>query len=198
MEFFAVALIAGLVFGLMPKTTSQVVLLPDADGKAGAVVISPESGTPYTLDKAYGVATIRNRGGVIADAGDGSQLRQQFASTLDARPAAPVSFMLYFEFGSAVDILPSFQPVWQQIAAVLPTYPAMEVTVIGHTDRVGTLESNDALSLQRAATVRDLLVQAGIPAANIEVAGRGEREPLVPTADEVPEPRNRRVEINLR
>jgi len=41
-------------------------------------------------------------------------------------------------------------------------------------------------------------VKAGVAADRISVAGRGEREPLVPTADEVAEPRNRRVEINVR
>jgi outer membrane protein OmpA-like peptidoglycan-associated protein len=70
--------------------------------------------------------------------------------------------------------------------------------VIGHTDSVGTLEANDALSLRRAATVRALLVTQGVAESSIEVAGRGEREPLVPVGDEVAEPKNRRVEINLR
>ena len=70
--------------------------------------------------------------------------------------------------------------------------------VIGHTDRVGTLTRNDALSLQRAARMRDELVKAGVDPAKIRVEGRGEREPLVPTPDEVAEPRNRRVEINIR
>jgi len=41
-------------------------------------------------------------------------------------------------------------------------------------------------------------VKLGVPRARISVAGRGEREPEVPTADEVAEPRNRRVEINVR
>jgi len=38
----------------------------------------------------------------------------------------------------------------------------------------------------------------GVPAERIVIAGRGEREPIVPTADNVDEPRNRRVEINVR
>ena len=76
--------------------------------------------------------------------------------------------------------------------------PAVEVVVIGHTDRVGTVQYNDALSLQRAGKLRDELVRLGIPLDRIQVAGRGEREPLVPTEDQVPEPRNRRVEITVR
>jgi OmpA-OmpF porin, OOP family len=70
--------------------------------------------------------------------------------------------------------------------------------VVGHTDRVGTVPYNDALSLRRAERVQAQLVQLGIPAAQIQAAGRGERAPLVPTEDEVAEPRNRRVEITVR
>ncbi|HQX60985.1 MAG TPA: OmpA family protein, partial [Burkholderiaceae bacterium] len=75
---------------------------------------------------------------------------------------------------------------------------APEVTVIGHTDRVGSVADNDQLSVQRAETVRDKLVQAGIAASMITIAGRGEREPAVPTADGVASAENRRVEINIR
>ena len=73
-----------------------------------------------------------------------------------------------------------------------------EILVIGHTDRVGKLEANDSLSVQRAESVKKLLLAAGIAAGSMEVSGRGEREPLVPTADEIAEERNRRVEINIR
>ena len=58
--------------------------------------------------------------------------------------------------------------------------------------------ANDALSAKRAQAVREQLAGEGVPVEKMEVAGRGEREPLVPTADEVDEPRNRRVEISIR
>jgi outer membrane protein OmpA-like peptidoglycan-associated protein len=73
-----------------------------------------------------------------------------------------------------------------------------EIVVIGHTDRVGTLEYNDKLSLKRADVVRAALVAAGVPPGQIDIAGRGEREPAVATPDEIAEPRNRRVEIMVR
>ena len=76
--------------------------------------------------------------------------------------------------------------------------PAPEITVIGHTDRVGSDEDNDALSRARAETVRKLIEQTGVEATSLEATGRGEREPLVQTADKVAEPRNRRVEISIR
>jgi outer membrane protein OmpA-like peptidoglycan-associated protein len=71
--------------------------------------------------------------------------------------------------------------------------------VIGHTDRVGNEQANDELSLQRAERVKAEFVAQGIaPAERIRAAGRGERELLVPTENDVDEPLNRRVEINVR
>ena len=84
------------------------------------------------------------------------------------------------------------------IKAELAARPAPEIVVTGHTDRVASLAYNDELSLKRAQAVRSALIAAGIDAAQIEVAGRGEREPAVATADEVDEERNRRVEITVR
>ena len=70
--------------------------------------------------------------------------------------------------------------------------------VIGHTDRVGSVDENDRLSKMRAEGLRDLLIESGVPASKMEAVGRGERDPLVATDDEVDEPKNRRVEINVR
>ena len=53
------------------------------------------------------------------------------------------------------------------------------------------------LGLRRANAVKNELVKAGVPAANIVVVSRGESMPLVQTADGVREPQNRRVEIVL-
>ena len=99
---------------------------------------------------------------------------------------------------SDLELTPESKPILAQVIAEIARLPAPKIVVIGHTDRVGTLARNDALSLQRAGRMRDELVKAGVDPAKIRVEGRGEREPLVPTADEVAEPRNRRVEINIR
>jgi len=70
--------------------------------------------------------------------------------------------------------------------------------VIGHTDTVGSLDFNDKLSRARADRMRELLIERGLPGERIQAAGRGKRELLVPTEDNVSEPKNRRVEINVR
>lgn len=197
MGFFTLG-VAGLLYLIFnAQPVSTVVLLPDANGGTGAVVVRAEKGE-QALTTAYGSAAVTNRGAIEVKVEDAGAVAQRYAQTLAARPPSPVSFVLFFEFGSAAEISPEFKPVLEQLLSALASYPAPEITVIGHTDRVGTLEFNDRLSLERAETVRSWLVQSGIAPSMIEVAGRGEREPAVPTADEVAQPANRRVEIGLR
>jgi outer membrane protein OmpA-like peptidoglycan-associated protein len=108
-----------------------------------------------------------------------------------------VTFVLYF-LENSDDFTPASKLEIPKILAEIKGHPAPEIVVVGHTDRQGTLEYNDALSLRRAERVRGQLAQIGIQRERISVAGRGERAPLVATPDEVAEPRNRRVEIIVR
>ena len=73
-----------------------------------------------------------------------------------------------------------------------------EVTVIGHTDTTGRTASNYRLGLDRAQTVKNLLLRAGLDASLIEVESHGEADPAAQTPDNTDEPRNRRVEITIR
>ena len=82
--------------------------------------------------------------------------------------------------------------------AELAKHPVPDIVIVGHTDSVGTDTFNDALALRRAETVRAMLIGRGLSPAGIAAVGRGKREPLVPTADGIAEPRNRRVEIVVR
>jgi outer membrane protein OmpA-like peptidoglycan-associated protein len=84
------------------------------------------------------------------------------------------------------------------VFAEIAKRPVPDVLVMGHTDTVGTNQVNDPLSQQRAEVIRAGLIRSGIAPENITAAGRGKRELLVPTADGVVEPRNRRVEIIVR
>ena len=73
--------------------------------------------------------------------------------------------------------------------------PTATVAVTGHTDTVGTMEYNKALSERRAASVKAALIADGIPVDQISATGVGKSDLLVPTQDGVREPQNRRVEI---
>jgi OmpA-OmpF porin, OOP family len=74
-------------------------------------------------------------------------------------------------------------------------HPVVAIDIVGHSDRVGSVAANERLSQARAVAVREALVARGVHAALLHTDGRGEREPVVPTADNVAEPHNRRVEI---
>ncbi len=197
MLLFAVGLAGILYLGMTAQPTSTVVLLPDANGQAGKVEIQSAS-AKQTLDQAYARADITRRGQFIVGVQEAATFEQRYARTLAARPAAPESFTLVFESGSAAELAPDFKAVLDHLLSAVARFPAPEVTVIGHTDRVGSVEDNDRLSIRRAQTVRDKLVQAGIAASIISIAGRGEREPVVATDDGVAQAENRRVEISVR
>ena len=180
-----------------PATRDDLyVLVPDADGKTGALSVT-HGAEQHVLAAPYASARIRQEGQLEAGTAPEELVRQIFADARAAQPARPVSFLLYF-LEAKDELTPESQQAIQQVFAEIARRPSPEIVVIGHTDRVGTVASNDALSLRRAQRVRDDLVKLGIAAERIEIAGRGEREPLVPAAPQVPEPRNRRVEISIR
>ena len=193
-----IPVVAGVAILLsqMSPPPDRVILLPDADGKVGQVVVR-SSASQQVLDKAYSASEINAKGDIATRSEDAASVQNRYGPLLDARPPRPLSFTVNFVSGSAQELTPESKPVFEQLKVTIASRPAPEISVIGHTDRVGSLEANDALSLKRAETVSNFLQQAGVQ-AGMEVAGRGEREPLVPTADEVAEAANRRVEINLR
>ncbi len=107
---------------------------------------------------------------------------------------APEPFALYFAFDSTELTSASITAIEQAVDAARKMEGA-DFSVTGHADRAGPAEYNMLLSLRRADAVREALATRGIAAGRISVAGRGEAEPAVPTADGVAEPANRRVEI---
>ena len=179
-----------------PPRDEMVVLLPGADGKTGALTVT-HAGQQATLDQPYATARVKEPGELERSQADPTAVREAFAPALAAQPPRPVVFRLYF-LGNSEEFTPESKLEIQKIFPEIASHPAPEIVVVGHTDRVGTVSYNDALSLRRAERVRNDLVQLGIQRDRITIAGRGEREPIVQTEDEVVEPRNRRVEITVR
>jgi len=173
-----------------------VVLLPGEDGQAGAVAIEAKQHTTI-LDVPLAAAKIDTQGRVKKGTITEEEVRQTFAPALAAQPPKPVSLTLYF-LANSTEIVPSSQATLEALLTEVAKRQAVEVQITGHTDRVGSVADNDHLSQVRAEAVRDMLVQNGLQASFIRAVGRGEREPLIPTPDEQPEPRNRRVEVIVR
>ncbi len=84
-----------------------------------------------------------------------------------------------------------------KFSGIVASYPTMRFNVEGHTDSTGSVATNNALSLQRAMSVRDYLIGRGVSAASIDVAGLGSSMPIVDNATVDSRARNRRVEIVL-
>ncbi len=109
--------------------------------------------------------------------------------------ARPQAFVVFFDFDSAA-LSPDAAAVIEEALAVSGAGGFSEFSVTGHADRAGSEDYNLELSLSRANAVRDALAGRGADPDGLFVAGRGEAEPAVPTADGVREQANRRVEIN--
>lgn len=189
----AAALLLG---GCAAGPQDRVVLMPGPDGQVGRIAVNPGAGETV-LGEAWASARVDDQGRLTQQQATHAEVTQDFGAALAALPPRPKSYTLYFEADS--DRLTEKSAI-QAIAvlAEIAGRPVADVIVIGHTDSVGDARYNDGLSLQRAQALRDLLIEKGGDAARITVAGRGEREPLVPTDDEVPEPRNRRAELSVR
>jgi outer membrane protein OmpA-like peptidoglycan-associated protein len=84
-----------------------------------------------------------------------------------------------------------------RFAGIVGVYPSLTFKVEGHTDSIGSYETNRALSLQRAISVRDYLVSQGVAASMIDVAGLGPDQPIADNVTAEGRARNRRVEIVL-
>lgn len=195
MPVLVVAAVIALALLTAPARTPDetVVVLPAPDGHIGAVVVE-RGGERQVLDQAYAASRSGQRD--IARLSP-TQVQQTFGAALAALPTPPATFLLYFVTGTD-ELTPTSKEELAKVLAALKDRPSPDVLVIGHTDRVGDESTNDRLSAQRAERVKGFLVDIGIPAERIRTAGRGEREPLVRTDDNVEEPRNRRVEINVR
>lgn len=185
----------GLAACAGPRTT--VIVVPAAsDGHVGAVRVTGGGGE-YLVDQPYLAVSTDGASPPSAGQVNAAGVAERFALVRATRPEAPASFTLYFRLGNDL-LTEESERALPQVIAELTRRPGAEIVLTGHTDRVGLLADNDALSFKRAQTMARIFEQRGVAAALVHAVGRGEREPLVATADEVPEPANRRVEVTVR
>ena len=186
----AVALLAGCA-----SRYGTVVLLPEKDGRDTSVVVR-QGDREVVLAKPYAAANLTASGPRTYTA-NAADVQTQFGPALAAQPLRPAQFTLYFIEGTD-ELTEDSKRRFELAIAEIAARPVPDIVVIGHTDKVGSDPFNDALSRQRADTIRAELVRRGIASENVDTVARGKREPAVPTADGVAEPRNRRVEIIVR
>jgi outer membrane protein OmpA-like peptidoglycan-associated protein len=174
-----------------------VVLLPDADGKTGrARVVNEFGATDLTNPRQAASVTAERRPGPAMTMSE-AELNRVFSGALAALPEPPKYFTLYFQFDTD-QLTEQSRALLPQILRTVKERSMPEVTVVGHTDTTGTPRANIELGMKRAATVRNILIKAGLDASLVEVTSHGETDLLMRTPDGTPELHNRRVEISVR
>lgn len=176
--------------------TTQVTLLPQDEAQQTAVAVQSQN-SRLELNQPYATARQRGQRDLQAGLSSAEQVQARHQSLLAASPAPAQSRVLYFEAGGTRFTPESEARIDEALAHALESQGA-DIVVIGHTDRTGTDELNDRLSLQRANIVRELLILRGFDPRRIEAVGRGSRQPLVAHPPDGNEPRNRRTEIIVR
>ena len=178
-----------------------VVLLPDPDGKVGAIRVTTNGGSQILDKPGYAIEVEDlNKPPIVPQRLNESEIKDVFGPTLSAQADSAgrfISFTLYFEHDSA-KMTQESKNLLPEVLKTIKNRKSTEVYVMGHTDLVGTDAYNIQLSSRRANYVRDLLVSRGIKPSSLFVSYYGKARPLVPTNDGVPEPNNRRVEVIVR
>jgi len=177
---------------------TRVILLPQEDGSPSAVTVRTQGGEQLVSQPFQrATAPLGSDAPPKLDQADPNEVRDKNKELFALAPPKPQRFDLFFDTGGTTLTPDSALDLGRIIAAALAR-PGADITVTGYTDTRGSLSDNDALSMRRAQEVAQLLVSQGFPANRVEAIGRGKRELAVPTADNVDEPRNRRVVIVVR
>lgn len=182
----------------LPPGYALIALLPDGDtGATGRASVWNRSGSADLDDERDAVAVTASRPPGRTQTLSEEAVERLFGQALAALPPEPRRFTLYFKFESD-ELTEESSALVPSVLNAVKQRSDPEVSVVGHTDTMGTPAANVALGLKRAAFVRGLLAEAGLDTATVEVISHGEAALLIRTPDETPEPRNRRVEIAVR
>jgi outer membrane protein OmpA-like peptidoglycan-associated protein len=183
---------------------TKVVLLPQDNGKTGAVTMSTQD-SAVTLDRPY---TVSQSGTMEVVQADPKDIEKEYGSLLKMelkRPPKPLvktpehwpkKFILYFGT-TATELTPASRALLPEIHALLKAMPPTRIHVLGFTDTLGDRTVNLTLSLNRARYVADLLNRKDGQTNHMEIGGYGEHDLMVQTPDNTPEPRNRRVIVYI-
>jgi len=195
----AILFTASIVLALSAcGTRSLVVLIPDPDGNVGQVVVANEGGQ-QVLNEANQSVRVTDRKtppGEVTKLNPG-EISSVFADVLAAQPPQPARFILYF-VNDSTELVRESKSLVPHIIQTIRKRGSVDIVISGHTDTVATKTHNHKLGLKRAKALHDILLANGVAAASISVTSHGEGNPLIKTADNVAEPRNRRVEIVIR
>lgn len=183
------------LFACGSKTT--VVLLPEKDGKTGSVVVKNQSSST-TLDKPYTYTQVNDdKSDFPVKPTDQKKVTDEYQLLLKAEPLEPAHFILYFE-NNSTSLTKESMALIPKILRVAKDREPSEISVIGHSDTMGSSDYNNELSLKRAESAGEILKKYDPALKALYIKSYGENDPLIITGDNVSEAKNRRVEIMIR
>jgi OOP family OmpA-OmpF porin len=184
---------------------SRLVAVLDTGAPARAPALTATAQVKYDCwveSQAYAwkhddIAACRNDFVAAIDA-IGKQAAPTPAAAAPAPAVTPTAdrYQLFFEFNSS-KLTPDANKVIADLVKEVRAAGYPRLMLVGYADLTGSSDYNIWLSLRRALAVKKALVAAGVPADKVSVEGRGKANPLVPTADRVREPQNRRVAVRF-
>ncbi|MFA6147096.1 MAG: OmpA family protein [bacterium] len=180
-----------------PRSRDVIILLPDDQGKTGAIVVS-SAGVERRLDRPGQTVTVEAGSPPgLPTVTPAQDIPSIAGPALAALPKPPARFILYFEHDSA-NLTAESRATLQKVLRTIRDRAPIDISVVGHTDTVGKKDYNYALSLKRAMAIASTLRANGVDPSILDITSHGKDNPLIPTRDQVSEPRNRRVEITVR
>ena len=103
---------------------------------------------------------------------------------------------ILFDFNKST-LLSSSLPQLDKLSKILAQHTDLSVDIVGHTDSIGSTAYNQELSMKRAVSVREYLVEKGISSSRINCIGKGSEEPLLANTTEENRAKNRRIEFKF-
>lgn len=175
---------------------SYVVLLANPDGTVGKILVNGGSGAQLISKQDQAMELDRGSNRIFQ--ADTTQIKADFGEASAALPPLPTHTILFFDSGTTL-LTADSQNILAGLIANIKGRPFPELTVSGYTDTVSSRSYNQKLSLKRAQMIaEDIEKQTGLAPDHVEINAYGETHLLVPTKDSTPEPKNRRVEVDIR
>lgn len=172
------------------KTQKTFSGITDKDGKFSILI--PEGDT-YSIEyKTFSDTVEYNKFEAPSEKG-------KFTYDLDIKYDPPKTVTLenvFFETGKSV-LRAESDNALNDLAEIMKLKPGLVIEISGHTDNVGTPESNLQLSLDRANAVKSYLVQHGVAAARVTTKGYGDTQPSATNETEEGRKKNRRTEVKI-
>jgi len=188
-----------LVASLMQSPTHQTtVVLVDNNKAHNAIVVKTKAGS-VVIDKANEFVNLTSKEKKPSKTRKMSQkeINTKFKDAIKALPPKPAHVYLYFKKGTSEltnESLNKLPLIYELIKERAPC----DVNIIGHTDTVGSQATNLKLSFKRAQEIKRWILSRNADLNNLSVESYGEKDLLIPTKDEVSEPKNRTVEIFIK